>query len=49
MEIKMSEKSLSELMWMHNEIQPLLEATKNLKAEEDYKGLNWEVTQNKFN
>ena len=49
MEIKTSGKSLSELQWMHNEIQPLLEATQNLKPEEDYKGLNWEVKQNKFN
>ena len=40
MEIKTSGKSLSELQWIHNEIQPLLEATQNLKAEEDYKGLN---------
>ena len=31
MEIKMSGKSLSELQWMHNEIQPLLEAHKTWK------------------
>ena len=39
MKIKMSGKSLSEIQWLDNEIQLLLEYTKKLKAEEDYKSL----------
>ena len=35
----MSGKSSPEFEWTDNEIQLLLEATKNLKVEEDYKKL----------
>ena len=40
----MSGKRSPEFQWNDDEIQPLLEATQNLKVEEDYKGLNWELT-----
>ena len=39
----MSGKSYQEFQWTDGEIQRLLEATQNLKAEKDYKGLNWEL------
>ena len=39
----MSGKSYQEFQWTDDEIQRLLEATQNLKAEKDYKGLNWEL------
>ena len=40
----MSGKSSPEFQWTEDEIQLLLEATQNLKVEEDYKGLTWELT-----
>ena len=39
----MSGKSYQEFQWTDDEIQRLLEATQNLKAEKDYKELNWEL------
>ena len=39
----MSGKGYQEFQWTDDEIQRLLEATQNLKAEKDYKGLNWEL------
>ena len=44
----MSGKSLSELQWVDDESLLLLEATQNLKAEEDYKGLKWKTKGNKY-
>ena len=46
--IKMSRKSYIKLQWTDDEIQLILEATQNLKVEEDYKGLNWEAKRNKY-
>ena len=40
----MSGKSSPEFQWTDDEIQLLLKATQNLKVEESYKGLNWELT-----
>ena len=40
----MSRKSSPEFQWTNDDIQLLLEATKNLKVEKDQKGLNWELT-----
>ena len=40
--IKMSRKSSPEFQQTDDEIE-LLEATQNLKVEEDYNGLNWET------
>ena len=36
-------KGSPEFQCTEDEIQRLLEATQNLKAEKDYKGLNWEL------
>lgn len=47
MKIKTSGKILSELQWLDNEIQVLLEYAKKLKAEEDYKSLT--VKPNEIN
>lgn len=47
MKIKTSGKILSELQWLGNEIQVLLEYAKKLKAEEDYKSLT--VKPNEIN
>ena len=44
----MSGKSSPDFQWTADEIQLLLEATQNLKVEEDYKGLNWEAKRNKY-
>ena len=44
----MSGKSYPDFQWTDDEIQLLLEATQNLKVEEDYKGLNWESKRNKY-
>ena len=46
--IKMSGKSYPDFQWTDDEIQLLLEATQNLKVEEDHKGLNWEAKRNKY-
>ena len=47
MKIKTSGKILSELQWLDNEIQVLLEYAKKLKPEEDYKSLT--VKPNEIN
>ena len=39
----MSGKSYPEFQWADHDIQLLLEATQNLKAEKDYKGVNWRL------
>ena len=44
----MSGKGSPEFQWTDDEAQPLLEATQNLKVEENYKGLNWKAKQNKY-
>ena len=44
----MSGKGSPEFQWTDDETQLLLEATQNLKVEEDYNGLNWEAKRNKF-
>ena len=39
----MSGKSLPEFQWTDDEMEVLLEATQNVKVEENYKGLKWEA------